>query len=227
MSGAAATEPSHDATSPSRCAHPPAAAGSCRTSTRTSSSPGALPPASFVAARPCEPRHRRRRRPGAPPPGRRPPRGPAPPGPRPSGSPADTRSSTVDQPSTQPRRWRPSSGPPGRSDPDPEPHVHRHPAGRPGPREPRRSCPDSAPCTAWATHELSETPCGGGRLLGLALDLLDQPQRDPADVAGVDPRAARRRGRRSRRRRRAPGRRRPGRRARRGAPRPSGRRARR
>src|SRR6185437_11923751 len=34
------------------------------------------------------------------------------------------------------------------------------------------------------------------RLLGLALDLLDQPQGDPADVAGVDPRAARRRWRR-------------------------------
>ena len=63
------------------------------------------------------------------------------------------------QPSTQPRRWRPSSGPAGRSDPGPEPHCPPSP-GRPphGPREPRRSCPDSAPCTAWATQELSETP---------------------------------------------------------------------
>ena len=47
VSGAAATEPSHDATSPRRCAHPPAAAGSCRTSTRTSSSPGAFAPVSL------------------------------------------------------------------------------------------------------------------------------------------------------------------------------------
>ena len=45
VSGAAPTEPSHDATSPRRWAHPPAAAGSCRTSTRISSSPGAFAPA--------------------------------------------------------------------------------------------------------------------------------------------------------------------------------------
>ena len=39
-------------------------------------------------------------------------------------------------------------------------------------------------------------PWGLGGLLGLALDLLDQPQGDPAHVAGVHPRAAaRRRGR--------------------------------
>ena len=110
VSGAAPTEPSHDATSPMRCAQPPAAAGSCRTSTRTSCSPGALP----SAASALSPPQRRPLRPGAPRPGRRPPRRPGPPGPPPSGSPARTSIVHVRHPSTQPRRCRPSSGPPGR-----------------------------------------------------------------------------------------------------------------
>ena len=100
----------------------------------------------------------------------------------------------VRHPSTQPRRCRPSSGPPGRGS-----------RGRPARPRARPSCPEdrgghpscrggvgrTAHPAPPAPPRRSATPLRRSRLLGLALDLLDQAQGDPADVTGVDARAAR------------------------------------
>ena len=140
----------------------------------------------------------RRASPGAPPPGRRRPPRPGPPGRRPSGSPA------APDPPCRPRLSpRPSRAGdarrPGRRAGRTRPGAPCPPfPGRPphGPRGPAAELPGQRPLHRLGHPRVERHPLGGRRLLGLPLDLLDEPQGDPADVAGVHPRAARRRGRR-------------------------------
>ena len=133
-SGPEPTAPSHEATSPSRCAHPPVAAGSWRTSTRTCRSAGRRRPPvrrRRSASRPPGP-------PGARPPARRRPSRRAPPGRSPPGSPAGRR---------RPAARRPSTRSSSRSALHPAAEVPAVFAGRPGRprRHPRPRGPAAGP----------------------------------------------------------------------------------